>query len=79
MSPSTEEYDRGENLEHYRRIPTLRHVVLVAHDERRVDVWTRTQDGSWTSVEGRDRDVVELPAVGARFDVNELYEGAAAP
>jgi Uma2 family endonuclease len=79
LSPSTEEYDRGEKLEHYRRIPTLRQVVLVAHRERRVDVWTRGEGGVWTSVEGREHAVVELDAIGARLDVGELYEAAAAP
>src|SRR5215471_2519866 len=32
-SPSSEEYDRGEKLEHYKQIPSLREVVLVSHRE----------------------------------------------
>jgi Uma2 family endonuclease len=27
-SPSTEEYDRGDKLDHYKRIPSLREVVV---------------------------------------------------
>jgi Uma2 family endonuclease len=34
LSPSTEAYDRGEKLEHYKRISSLRAVVLVAHERR---------------------------------------------
>ncbi len=34
LSPSTAAYDRGEKLTHYQRIPSLREVVLVAHDQR---------------------------------------------
>lgn len=47
LSPSTETYDRGEKLSHYKRIDSLREVVLVAHDEQRIDLWRRTTDG-WT-------------------------------
>ncbi|GAB5541905.1 MAG: Uma2 family endonuclease [Sandaracinaceae bacterium] len=32
LSPSTEAYDRGEKLDHYRRIPSLREVLHIAHD-----------------------------------------------
>src|SRR5258708_25106143 len=48
-SPSTEEYDRGEKLGHYQRIPSLREIVGVAHGERLVDVVRRGADHSWTT------------------------------
>src|SRR4029453_5385450 len=35
LSDSTEEWDRGEKLEHYRRIPSLRECVLISHRQRR--------------------------------------------
>jgi len=38
LSPSTEVYDRGEKLEHYKKVPGLEEILLVAHDARRVDV-----------------------------------------
>jgi Uma2 family endonuclease len=41
LSPSTEAYDRGEKLSHYKLIPSLEEVVLVAHDEHRLEVWRR--------------------------------------
>lgn len=47
LSPSTEAYDRGEKLAHYKRIEALREVMLVAHDEHRIDLWRRTGSG-WT-------------------------------
>lgn len=53
LSPSTEEYDRGEKLDHYRQVPSLRAVALVAHDAKRIEVWVREGDG-W-----RDTTVVE--------------------
>jgi Uma2 family endonuclease len=42
LSPSTEDYDRGEKLDHYRQIGSLEEVVLVHHDERKIVVWRRT-------------------------------------
>jgi Uma2 family endonuclease len=38
LSPSTEEYDRGEKLAQYQRIASLRHIVLVAHDAPRIEI-----------------------------------------
>src|SRR5262245_30524586 len=32
LSPSTQQYDRGEKLDHYKQIPSLQEVVLVAHE-----------------------------------------------
>ena len=78
LSPSTEEYDRTEKLDHYRRIPALRQVVIVSHDERRIEVWSRGDGDAWTRADGRDGDAVELGAVGARLDVREVYEAAGA-
>lgn len=77
LSPSTEEYDRGEKFGHYKRIAALRQYVLVAQRTREVEVWTRTTEGAWESVVSRDGEVADLGAIGARLDVRELYEAAA--
>ncbi len=77
LSPSTQEYDRGEKFSHYKRIPSLRQYLLVSTDDRRVEVWTRGGDGAWTSVVSTDGEVADLASVGARLDVRELYEAAA--
>lgn len=53
LSPSTEEYDRGEKLLNYQQIPSLREVVLVAQDEPRVEVWRRGE-GGWFLVPTSD-------------------------
>lgn len=41
LSPSTEEYDRGEKLEHYKQIPSLQEVVFIDHDNLRIEVVRR--------------------------------------
>jgi Uma2 family endonuclease len=47
LSPTTEKYDREEKFAHYRRIPSLGAYVLVSQMERRVEVFTRAEDGTW--------------------------------
>ena len=73
LSPSTEDYDRTEKLEHYRRIPTLAQVVFVTHAERVIEVWTRGAGDAWTRSEARDDEAVVLSAIGARLDVREVF------
>lgn len=78
LSPSTEAYDRGEKFEQYKRIPALQQYVIVAQDERCVEVWTK-RDDSWTQQIHRDGDVAELGSIGARLDVTQLYDAATPP
>lgn len=75
LSDSTEEYDRGEKLEHYQKIPSLGTVILVSHRERQLEVWQRIDGGPWR------RDVLgsgsgaTLSAVGCMLRVDEVYDG----
>ena len=72
LSPSSAAYDRGEKLEHYKRIPSLREVVLVAHDERLIEVWQRAGDGAWSRREAR-RGSLTLASVPCTLAVDEVY------
>ncbi len=78
LSPSTEAYDRGEKLEHYKRIPSLATCLLVALDRREVEVWSRNAAGSWSRALITQGDVA-LDAIGARLDVLAAYDDAAEP
>jgi Uma2 family endonuclease len=79
LSPSTENYDRGEKFEHYKRIPSLREYVLVAHDRRGVEVWTRNDLDRWSSRVFEDGESAVLDSVGSTLDVRRLYDAAADP
>jgi Uma2 family endonuclease len=72
LSPSTEAYDRGEKLEHYRQIPSLRECVLVAHDRRRIEVWRREADDGWSHAVA-EAGTVDLASIGCRLEVESLY------
>lgn len=71
-SPTTEDYDRGEKLAHYKRIESLREVVLVAHDERRVDLWRRVGD-HWTQLTFRAGEAVVLESLECALRVDDVY------
>jgi Uma2 family endonuclease len=79
LSASTEEYDRGDKFEHYKRIPSLRQYLLVSHRLRSVELWTRGADGLWTQVVVGEGQKVELESIGARLDVRDLFNAAAEP
>lgn len=72
LSPSTAAYDRGEKLENYKRIPSLREVVLVAHDEQLIEVWRRGDDGAWSRREARHGRLA-LTAVDCTLTVDDVY------
>ncbi|MDX2052739.1 MAG: Uma2 family endonuclease [Polyangiaceae bacterium] len=79
LSPSTEEYDRGDKFEHYKRIPTLRQYVLISHSEREIEVWSRSPANDWTRAVARAGGRVSLDAIGAELSVDDVYDAAAEP
>jgi Uma2 family endonuclease len=72
-SPSTADYDRGEKLAHYKRIPSLRDVVLISHREKLIEVVRREADGTWTRHEARPGAAAELTSIGCTLAVDEIY------
>jgi Uma2 family endonuclease len=79
LSRSTEEYDRGEKFEHYKSLASLRQYVLVSHQDRLVEVWSRSPDGGWSCSAAGPGEAADLASVGATLDVGELYTAAAEP
>ena len=78
LSPSTASYDRTDKLADYQRIPSLRHIVHLVHDEQRIDVWTRAET-DWVFSSHRPGDTAPLHAIGCTLDVTELYRDPLAP
>lgn len=71
-STSTEGYDRGEKLEHYKQIPSLREVVIVSHTERRLDRWRREDDGRWTLESTTGEAKARLHSVGGELGLDAV-------
>jgi Uma2 family endonuclease len=72
LSPSTEKYDRGEKFDHYRRIPAVEAVVLVAHDRREIEVRHREADDTW-SVAVVASGSVHIAAIDCTLDLEAVY------
>jgi Uma2 family endonuclease len=72
-SPSTEEYDRGEKLEHYQRIASLREIVLVSHREKIIEVVRRQEGREWVREEARSGGSVRLESLDCELLVDDVY------
>ncbi|MFT3714345.1 MAG: Uma2 family endonuclease [Archangium sp.] len=72
-SPSTEAYDRGAKLDHYRSLDSLREIVIVAHDTQCIDVHRRGRDGKWSIVTSRAGETVGLDSIGGSLRVADVY------
>ena len=78
-SESTEAYDRGQKLDHYRRIPSLRAVVLISHRKTEIELWERAADGHWHSRSFGPGQAATLEAPPVRLDVDSIYAAAREP
>ena len=75
LSPSTEAYDRGRKFEHYRSVESLAEYLMVASDRMHTDLYRRQPDGLWVlSPAGGSGDTVELPSIGCRLLLADVYE-----
>ncbi|HRC55838.1 MAG TPA: Uma2 family endonuclease [Kofleriaceae bacterium] len=73
-SRSTEDYDRGDKLSHYKQLPSLRAVLLVSHRSRVITLVQRTAHG-WEERAFRSGELVSLEMPTITFAVDEIYEG----
>lgn len=78
-SESTEDYDRGEKLDSYRRIPSVATVILVSHRERSIEVFERGADDTWRRTEARRGGRVRIVTPPCELVVDEVYDAAGGP
>ncbi|MGH9392517.1 MAG: Uma2 family endonuclease [Vicinamibacteria bacterium] len=71
-SPSTEEYDRNEKLRHYKKLPSLREVLIASHREPHLTVHRREESG-WSVLTAAKGGVLSLESVAVRVEVDEVY------
>jgi Uma2 family endonuclease len=74
LSRSTAYYDRGAKTETYKRLPSLRYLLIVAQDQREVTLYRRSPAG-WEVLLLEGDAVVELPELGCRLPLDFIYEG----
>ena len=74
LSDSTENYDRGRKSHHYRQIPSLQEIVLIAQDQIHVERFVRQSEGGWLLLEEKDPSgTFELSSLGISIAMSELY------
>jgi Uma2 family endonuclease len=75
LSPSTQRYDRETKFGHYRSIPSLTEFVLVAQDRVHVEHFQRQRNDGWLMTNFDNlAQTLELPSIGCRLDLAEIYE-----
>jgi Uma2 family endonuclease len=73
LSPSTADHDRGSKLAAYRRIDSVREILLVSSQERHVELWRRDA-GGWRVVDLIGEAEIRLETVDATVPLAALYE-----
>jgi Uma2 family endonuclease len=73
LSPSTEDYDRGDKFDQYRAIRSLREYVVVAQDEVQVERFVK-RGRKWIHTMYRDLgDTLALESIGCAIPLRPIY------
>jgi Uma2 family endonuclease len=75
LSFSTEAYDRGGKFRMYRQNPILQDYVLVSSEQIEIDLYHKTESGSWEIINYQAGDTIELKSVNLSFSIERIYEG----
>ena len=75
LSFSTEAYDRGGKFRMYRQNPILQDYVLVSSEQMEIDLYHKTETGSWEIINYQVGDKIELKSVNLTFQIERIYEG----
>ncbi|EJW12017.1 hypothetical protein A33M_2555 [Rhodovulum sp. PH10] len=75
LSPSSERIDLGDKAAEYLLLPSLRTYLVVAQDEPKAWVWTRTSAGfpPGPAVLDDPQAAVDIPALGIELPLSEIY------
>ncbi len=73
LSASTESYDRGEKLWHYQQLTSVRAVVFVSQDSRRLEICQREADGSWSREVAERQGSVPVRALNGLLEIEAVY------
>lgn len=73
-SPSTEDYDRGEKLRHYKSLPSVREIVIASHREPRLTLHRR-EDDRWTETNASPGEHLSLESLATELAIDQVYHG----
>jgi Uma2 family endonuclease len=72
LSPSTSQVDRWRKVADYRTLASVREILIVFHDERRVEVQRRTADG-WRVEDLIGQALIRLEVCATPIPLEALY------
>lgn len=73
-SPSTQADDRGVKLRAYRRLPSVRHILLLASDQPAAEHYARSGE-RWLLTDLGPGDTLRLDGLDLELRIDELYTG----
>ena len=76
LSPSTAAHDRGVKLADYRRIASVEQILVVASEDRHVEVWRRAADG-WKVQDSIGDAALALAIDGKPLPLAAIYDAVA--
>ena len=74
LSESTAEIDRTDKMEEYRATPSIKRYVMLEQNRMIATVFAR-EGANWVGSFLHDGDELDLPEIGIRFPLAELYRG----
>ena len=72
LSPSTADHDRGGKLAHYRRLASVRDVLLVEPNEQRIEHYRRLEGGQWLITDVTE-GAIRLESANGELLLAEVY------
>jgi Uma2 family endonuclease len=74
LSPSTERYDRSNKFYAYRQLESLEEYVLVAQDEKRIEIYRRETNWEWELYQENTPTKPYLKSVDIELSFDDIYE-----
>lgn len=80
LSPSTRDFNSFGKLDEYRGVASMDYVLLVEPNAPDVVLWQRNAEREWERRDHGDLGAtVELPGIGARLALRDIYDGIEFP
>ena len=77
LSPSTEAYDRGLKFNQYKKLPSLRHYLLVSQKSWLVEWYQLSEHGVWGHTAlAEAADFLVIPELSLTLTLAQIYEEA---
>ncbi len=74
LSKSTEDVDRGEKWQNYRKMNSLKAYILVSQKQKYIEVYRLMSDGTWRYEALENEGTLELPCLNTSLTLAEIYE-----